>query len=79
MTHKEHTVADSVHDSAHKFAASPAERSAIRISSREYLPDHNRRLAHPADSPENDQRQAPSRTELDQLFRLDSERVISND
>ncbi|MEE9162044.1 MAG: ISNCY family transposase [Candidatus Neomarinimicrobiota bacterium] len=46
---------------------------------REYLPEHNRRFAHPAASPEDYHRQAPTQAELDEVFRLESERVIGND
>lgn len=46
---------------------------------REYLPEHNRRFAHAAASPQNYHRQAPSRAELDEVFRLETERVIGND
>jgi hypothetical protein len=45
----------------------------------EYLPEHNRRFTHPAGSPEDYHRQAPSQAELDEVFRLESERVIGND
>ena len=45
----------------------------------EYLPEHNRRFTHPAASPEDYHRAAPSRAELDEVFRLESERVIGND
>ena len=46
---------------------------------REYLPEHNRRFTHPAASAEDYHRQAPSQAELDEVFRLESERVIGND
>lgn len=46
---------------------------------REYLPEHNRRFAHAAASPKNYHRQKPSRAELDEVFRLETERVIGND
>jgi hypothetical protein len=46
---------------------------------KEYLPDHNRRFAHAAASPENYHRPRTSRAELDEVFRLESERVIGND
>jgi hypothetical protein len=46
---------------------------------REYLPEHNRRFAHAAASPQNYHRPAPSRAELEAVFRLETERVIGND
>ena len=45
----------------------------------EYLPEHNRRFAKGAAAPEDYHRPAPSRAELDQIFRLETERTISND
>ena len=46
---------------------------------REYLEEHNRRFAHEAASAEDYHRPAPSRAELDEVFRLENERVIGND
>jgi len=45
----------------------------------EYLPEHNRRFARPAARPEDYHRRAPSGAELDRIFRLESERTISDD
>ena len=45
----------------------------------EYLPEHNRRFRHVAAEGENYHRQAPSVAELREVFRLESERIISND
>jgi len=45
----------------------------------EYLPDHNRRFSHAARSPEDYHRKVPPRAELREIFRLETERVISND
>lgn len=45
----------------------------------EYLAEHNRRFAQSAAAPEDHHRQAPSRRELDAIFRLETERTISND
>jgi hypothetical protein len=45
----------------------------------EYLPDHNRRFAHTAASPEDYHHKTPSRSALDEVFRLETERVIGND
>lgn len=45
----------------------------------EYLPDHNRRFARPAASPEDYHRSTPSRKELDEVFHLEESRVIGND
>jgi len=45
----------------------------------EYLPDHNRRFAHAAASPEDYHHKKASRAALDEVFRLETERVIGND
>ena len=45
----------------------------------EYLPEHNRRFGRVAARPEDYHRRAPRRAELDRIFRLESERVISDD
>jgi transposase len=45
----------------------------------EYLEEHNRRFARAAARPENYHRRAPSETELNRIFRLESERTISED
>ena len=45
----------------------------------EYLPEHNRRFRHVAAEGENYHRPAPSAAELREVFRLESERIISND
>jgi transposase len=45
----------------------------------EYLPEHNRRFARPAAQAEDYHRRAPRATELDRIFRLESERTISDD
>ena len=46
---------------------------------KEYLPEHNRRFAHPAAKPEDYHRRKPTARELRQIFRLETERTISND
>lgn len=46
---------------------------------REYLPEHNQRFARAAAKPEDYHRRAPRRAELDGIFRLESERTISED
>jgi transposase len=46
---------------------------------KEYLPEHNRRFAHAAESPEDYHGKKPSRAELDEVFHLETERVIGND
>lgn len=46
---------------------------------KEYLAEHNRRFASEAAAPEDYHLRAPSRTELDEIFRLEAERVIDND
>ncbi len=45
----------------------------------EYLAEHNRRFARPAARPEDYHRRAPCASELERIFRLESERVISDD
>jgi len=45
----------------------------------EYLGEHNRRFARAAARPEDYHRRAPRAAELDKIFRLESERVISDD
>jgi transposase len=45
----------------------------------EYLPEHNRRFAHAAARPEDYHRRPPRAAELDRIFRLETERTISND
>jgi transposase len=45
----------------------------------EYLPEHNRRFARPAGRPEDYHRRAPRAAELDKIFRLESQRTISDD
>ena len=45
----------------------------------EYLAEHNRRFAQSATEPEDYHRKAPSRRELDAIFRLEMERTIGND
>jgi len=45
----------------------------------EYLPEHNRRFARVAARAEDYHRRAPRAAELDRIFRLESERVISED
>jgi hypothetical protein len=45
----------------------------------EYLPQHNRRFALSAADPQDYHRVRPSARELQQIFRLESERTISND
>ena len=46
---------------------------------KEYLPEHNRRFARPAAKPEDYHRRKPTARELRQIFRLETERTISND
>jgi transposase len=45
----------------------------------EYLPEHNRRFARTAARPEDYHRRAPGTAELDRIFRLESERTVSED
>jgi transposase len=46
---------------------------------REYLPQHNRRFAREAAKPEDYHRRKPTARELREIFRLETERSISND
>jgi len=46
---------------------------------REYLPEHNQRFARAAAKPEDYHRRAPRAAELDRIFRLESERTVSED
>jgi len=46
---------------------------------REYLPEHNRRFARVAARPEDYHRRAPRAAELDGIFRLENERMVSDD
>jgi hypothetical protein len=46
---------------------------------REYLPEHNQRFARAAARPEDYHRRAPRAVELDRIFRLESERTVSDD
>ena len=57
--------------------ARPAEAKAYLEA--EYLPEHNRRFTRPAARPEDYHRRAPCAAKLDGIFRLESERVISDD
>jgi hypothetical protein len=57
--------------------ASHAEANAYLEG--EYLAEHNRRFARAATRPEDYHRRAPSARELEKIFRLESERVISDD
>jgi hypothetical protein len=45
----------------------------------EYLPEHNQRFARAAARPEDYHRRAPRAAELDRIFRLESERTVSDD
>ncbi len=44
-----------------------------------YLAEHNRRFGRPPGKPEDYHRRAPSASELDRIFRLESERTVSQD
>ncbi len=46
---------------------------------REYLPEHNRRFAKPAASSEDYHRVTPRKAELDEAFRLETQRTLGND
>jgi len=53
--------------------------AANQYLEQEYLPEHNRRFARPAARTEDYHGQKPSGRELRQIFRLETERSISND
>lgn len=57
--------------------ASHAEANAYLES--EYLLEHNRRFTRAAVRPENYHRRAPCAAQLDKIFRLETERTISDD
>jgi hypothetical protein len=46
---------------------------------KEYLPEHNQRFRHVAAAEQDYHRPAPKPKELDEIFRLETERVIGND
>ena len=46
---------------------------------KQYLPEHNRRFARPSASPEDYHGRKPTARELHEIFRLETERSISND
>ncbi len=60
-----------------KRIATHADANAYLES--EYLPDYNQRFARPAMRPEDYHRRRPCATDLDKIFRLETERVISDD
>jgi transposase len=60
-----------------KQVASHAEANAYLEA--EYLPEHNRRFRRVAARPEDYHRRAPCATQLDKIFRRESERTISDD
>jgi transposase len=58
------------------IASHPAANQYLE---QEYLPQHNRRFARPPAQPQDYHRRRPSARELRQIFRLETERSISND
>ena len=52
---------------------------ANRYLRQQYLPDHNRRFSREPASPADYHRKRPRKAELDAIFRLEEQRVISND
>lgn len=52
---------------------------ANRYLRQHYLPDHNRRFRREPAEAQDYHRQAPSKRELDEIFRLEAARTISND
>ena len=53
--------------------------AANRYLRQQYLPDHNRRFSREPASAQDYHRHRPSRAELDAAFRMEQQRVISND
>jgi transposase len=53
--------------------------AANQYLEKQYLPEHNRRFALPAAKPEDYHGRKPSACELREIFRLETERTISND
>ena len=53
--------------------------AANQFLENEYLPEHNRRFTQPAAKPEDYHGRRPTARELRQIFRLETERLISND
>jgi hypothetical protein len=53
--------------------------AANQYLEKEYLPEHNRRFARAAANPEDYHGRTPTARELRQIFRLETERTISND
>jgi transposase len=60
-----------------KQIASPAQANAYLQG--EYLPEHNQRFARKPARAEDYHRRAPREAELDRIFRIESDRVISDD
>jgi hypothetical protein len=52
---------------------------ANRYLAAEYCPQHNARYALPAAAPEDDPLPSPGARKLEKIFRLETERVLSND
>jgi hypothetical protein len=52
---------------------------ANRYLAEEYCPQHNARYAQPAAAPEDDHLPSPGARKLEKIFRLETERVLSND
>lgn len=56
-----------------------SHEAANQYLDKQYLPEHNRRFARAAASPEDYHGRKPSARELREIFRLETERAISND
>jgi hypothetical protein len=54
-------------------------QAANQFLDEEYLPEHNRRFAKEAASQEDFHTKRPRKAELDEVFRLEEERIIAND
>jgi len=54
-------------------------QAANQYLEEEYLPEHNRRFARPPSQPQDYHVRKPTVRELHEIFRLETERTISND
>lgn len=55
-----------------------SEEEANEFLRQEYLPEHNRRFVREAAQPEDYHRRRPGKRELDEVFHLETERVLGN-
>lgn len=62
-----------------RLAGTASYDQANAFLDRHYLAEHNRRYAHPAAAPADYHRRRPSARQLDEVFWLEEERVVSED